>query len=112
MLVWLLIRGGLAMTADDLSAPLGLDRGPKGWRAFRISLSQTAIAALGLIALIFAAWAMFGDDPFGGEPVAIAPASLVAGRPGNKPERAGAELPKPAANDPRNLQGSLLVDSP
>src|SRR5713226_4078625 len=99
------------MTADDLSAPLGQDGRPKRRRAFRISLPQTALAALGLFALIFAAWAMIADDPFGGEPVAIAPAALVATSPGNKPGQAGAELPQPAANGPSNSHDNPPADS-
>ncbi len=100
------------MTADDLSAPLGQDQRPKQRRAFRMSLSQTAIVSLSLLALVFAAWTMIADDPFGGEPTAIAPASLVASSPGNKPEQAGAAVPEPAANGPRNLQESPPADPP
>jgi uncharacterized protein len=97
------------MTADDLSAPLGQDRRPKRRRAFGISVSQAAIAVLGFSALIFVAWAMVADDPFGGEPVAIAPAALVS--PGDKPEQAGADVPELAANGPPNSHDSPPTDS-
>jgi hypothetical protein len=64
---------------------------------------------LGFSALIFAAWAMIADDPFGGEPVAVAPAALVAATPVSKPEQAGpADL---ATSDPRNSHDSPPVDS-
>jgi uncharacterized protein len=99
------------MMTDDLSSPLGQGGSPKGRRAFRISFSQIAIAALSVFALVFAAWAVIADDPFGGEPVAVVPVTLVAASPGNKLEQAGADLPEPAANGPLNSHDSSPVDS-
>ncbi|KIZ34322.1 MULTISPECIES: divergent polysaccharide deacetylase family protein [Rhodopseudomonas] len=57
------------MTADELSTPLGRKRGRK--RRFRLPFTATqAIAAmLGLFLLGFLGFAIFGDDPLGGEPV-------------------------------------------
>jgi len=91
------------MTADDLSAPLGQGTGTKQRRVHRTSLYWAAIAVLGSLALVFAAWVMIADDPFGGEPVAIAPAAPVLASSGNKPELTGANVVEPAASDSRNL---------
>jgi hypothetical protein len=61
------------VTADDLNAPLGTAR-PKRRRFTIPALVPRAIAgALAACVLIFALWALLVDDPFGGEPVAIAP---------------------------------------
>jgi hypothetical protein len=100
------------MAADDLSAPLGQDQRPKRRRAFRMSFSRIVIAGLGLFALVFAAWTMIADDPFGGEPVAIVPASLVASSPGNTPDQAGTDVSEPGAGSPRNSHESSPADSP
>jgi hypothetical protein len=100
------------MTADDLGAPLGQDRRSKRRRAFPLSVSQTVVAALGLLALIFAAWALIADDPFGGEPVAIAPAALPATGSGSNSEQADAELAQAAGAGPRNARERQGADSP
>src|SRR4051794_28346047 len=56
--------------ADDLSAPLGQTAARK--RRFRLPFSGTqAIAVvLGLLLLAFFGFAVFNDNPLGGEPVA------------------------------------------
>jgi len=58
-------------TADELSAPLGqTEKRPRR----RIRLPFTALQALavllGLFLAVFAGFALFGDDPLGGEPIA------------------------------------------
>jgi polysaccharide deacetylase 2 family uncharacterized protein YibQ len=60
----------MAVTANDLSTPLG-QKSPRR-RRFRLPFSGTqAIAVLlGLVLATFAGFAIFGDNPFGGEPVA------------------------------------------
>ena len=59
-------------TADDLSAPLGQKTAARGKR--RLALPFTALQALavllGLFLAAFAGFAIFGDNPFGGEPIA------------------------------------------
>ncbi|ABD85742.1 divergent polysaccharide deacetylase family protein [Rhodopseudomonas palustris] len=57
------------MTTDELSAPLGQKRPRK--RKFRLPFSGTqAIATLlGLVLLAFAGFALFNDNPQGGEPM-------------------------------------------
>src|SRR5258708_27001556 len=60
----------MAVTADDLSTPLGQELTRK--RRFRLPFTGTqAIAVvLGLVLTAFLGFAIFHDDPLGGEPVA------------------------------------------
>jgi uncharacterized protein len=59
----------MAETADDLSTPLGQDV-VRRKRRYRLPLTATqAIAVLlGLFLVTFAGFALFGDNPLGGEP--------------------------------------------
>jgi hypothetical protein len=59
-----------AVTADDLSAPLGQTKPPRRHRAAALMAPWLALAALSAFALVLAGWAMLADDPLGGEPVA------------------------------------------
>jgi polysaccharide deacetylase 2 family uncharacterized protein YibQ len=82
------------MTADDLSAPLGLT--PKR-RRYKINLPVPKIiaGALALFLGAFVLWAVVADDPFGGEPIAVVPANLqLAAKPPGAP---GAPPPPPTA---------------
>src|ERR1700733_3899590 len=79
-----------SMTADDLSAPLGLT--PKR-RRYKINLPVPKIiaGALALFLGAFVLWAVVADDPFGGEPIAVVPANLqLAAKP---PDASGAPPP-------------------
>src|SRR5258708_10516466 len=60
----------MAVTADDLSTPLGQELTRK--RRFRLPFTGTqAIAVvLGLVLTTFLGFAIFNDNPLGGEPVA------------------------------------------
>src|SRR6202042_277076 len=60
----------MAEAADELSAPLGRDIA-RGRRRFRLPFTkmQVLATALGLFLLTFAGYALFNDDPFGGEPL-------------------------------------------
>ncbi len=91
------------MTADDLSAPLGMGK-PKRRRVVVPPVVPRAVAgALGLCLVVFALWVVLVDDPFGGEPVAMAPIELRApgqadkirdAAQGTKPPAATAEAPE------------------
>ncbi|MDR3470067.1 MAG: divergent polysaccharide deacetylase family protein [Xanthobacteraceae bacterium] len=81
------------MTTDDLSAPLGRKPAPK--LRFRLPLSAPQIIAigLGLFLLTFLGFALFNDNPLGGEPsarVAFDPATL--GGETKAPEAKSSEL--------------------
>jgi len=61
----------MADTADDLSTPLG-QKTARRKRRFRLPISpmQALAVLLGLFLIAFAGFALFGDNPLGGEPVA------------------------------------------
>src|ERR1700738_3928780 len=89
---------GFQVTADDLNAPLGTGK-PKRHRFAIPALVPRAIAgALAAFVLIFALWALLVDDPFGGEPVAIAPVQsrTPAASKAEQPPAAQAKAPPPA----------------
>jgi hypothetical protein len=61
------------VASDDLNAPLGQQSGQdkgKKWMA-PAALPHIVAGVLGLFALAVAAWAVFGNDPLGGEPLAV-----------------------------------------
>ena len=60
----------MAETADDLSAPLG-QQTVRRKRRFRLPFTpiQALAVLLGLILVAFVGFAIFNDNPLGGEPV-------------------------------------------
>ena len=81
----------MAETVDDLSAPLGQEVARRS-RRFRLPFTgtQALAASLGLFLLVFVGFAVFNDDPLGGEPVAhvaLGPAGggKVEGKPAASP---------------------------
>jgi hypothetical protein len=90
----------MAETADDLSAPLGQQTvRPK--RRFRLPFTPIQVLAvlLGLILVTFVSFAIFNDNPLGGEPVVRV--ALLQASPGEKiaaaPSDAAAPTVKSAA---------------
>src|SRR3954471_18398525 len=79
----------MADTVDDLSAPLGQETGRKPRRRIRLPFTATqALAVLfGLFLAGFLGFAIFSDNPLGGEPVSrvairnSAPAEKIATAP-------------------------------
>jgi len=61
----------MAETVDDLSAPLGQQMARRE-RRFKLpfTVTQTLATLFGLFLLIFLGFALFGDNPLGGEPIA------------------------------------------
>jgi polysaccharide deacetylase 2 family uncharacterized protein YibQ len=61
----------MAETADDLSTPLGQET-VRRKRRYRLPFTgtQALVALLGLFLVVFAGFAIFNDDPLGGEPIA------------------------------------------
>ena len=99
----------MAETADDLSAPLGQNTA-RGKRRFRLPFTgiQALAVLLGLFLATFAGFALFNDNPLGGEPmtrVAIRSAShLAEEKPAEKPAMAhGSE---PVANSTKQAASS------
>ena len=112
----------MAEAADELSAPLGRDRA-RGKRRFGLPITpvQGVAAALGLFLATFAGYALFHDDPLGGEPlarVAIAPQSAddkAAGQSHEKPPEKsatpghGEATSKPAEGNPPSDQRTITI---
>ena len=61
----------MAETADDLSTPLG-QKTARAKRRYRLPFTGTQALAvvLGLFLVAFAGFAIFNDNPLGGEPIA------------------------------------------
>jgi uncharacterized protein len=90
------------MAADDLSAPLG--RKPQRRRpAIRIPVAHIIAGTLILFLGVFVLWAAIGDDPFGGEPIAVVP---VPPLPNVK------ETSAPPDTGPRRYDGPKLAQAP
>ncbi len=92
------------MAQDDLNAPLGQNRKKKKKKVhLPVAAPQIVAGALALFGLVALGWAMFGNDPLGGQPVAVvttAPSGMDAknghgGKPGQP--QASAAIPGPAA---------------
>lgn len=58
------------MAPDDLNAPLGQDK-RKGLPKLPAAAPQILAGALGLFGIVVVAWAIFVNDPLGGEPTAV-----------------------------------------
>ncbi|MEA2941983.1 MAG: uncharacterized protein QOD09_2512 [Bradyrhizobium sp.] len=109
----------MAETADDLSTPLGQETALKKRRRLRLPFTATqAVAVLmGLFLLAFLGFAIFNDNPLGGEPgarVAIRtapPAEKPAAAPVDTPApavKSAAEMAKPA--DPAGKRTITIID--
>src|ERR1700724_1777169 len=103
-------QGLQAVAADDLSAPLGQAKPRKRRFVVPVMIPRAVAGALGFCVSIFVLWAVFADDPFGGEPAAVVPADLrpkAQAAKGNEPTTpAGPQVkaepgaPAPAVLDP------------
>jgi hypothetical protein len=74
-----MIRQGLTIAADDLNAPLGQHKAPMRQQAPPIP--QMIAGLLSAIVIVFAAWAMLADDPFGGEPITVVAIEAAPSKP-------------------------------
>ncbi len=96
----------MAETADDLSAPLGQET-VRRKRRFRLPFTgmQALAVLLGLFLASFAGFALFNDNPLGGEPM-----TRIAIRPLNpaeeKPAMAPASGSEPGAKSATKQTGS------
>ncbi|HTB02345.1 MAG TPA: divergent polysaccharide deacetylase family protein [Bradyrhizobium sp.] len=94
----------MAEAADDLSTPLGQKR-LRRKRRFRLpfTVTQALAVLLGLFLVTFAGFAIFHDNPLGGEPIVriAIPASTPAGeKMATAPSAASEVDAKPAAKPP------------
>ena len=106
-----MIHEGLAVAADDLSAPLGQDKTHKRARGSPRRAEARFAGLLGLFVAVFVGWAMIADDPFGGEPVAVVPADLRGRNAGKKPDEVAARPPVPGTPDRPNRHDGPAMDS-
>lgn len=104
------------MAADELSTPLGQKR--NRWQRLRhyrlpFNATQGIAALLGVFVLTFLGFALFGNDPFGGEPVVrveikaspdeAKQAAPEAGKDqGGKPENAAAAAAEKKDAEPKD----------
>jgi polysaccharide deacetylase 2 family uncharacterized protein YibQ len=91
----------MAETADDLSTPLGQTT-PRRKRRYRLPFTgfQLLAVLLGLFLVTFAGFALFNDNPLGGEPivrVAIRPPTSTEEKPAAEPAAAPEHGAKAAA---------------
>jgi polysaccharide deacetylase 2 family uncharacterized protein YibQ len=89
----------MAETADDLSTPLG-QQTVRRKRRFRLPFTgiQALAALLGLFLIAFVGFAIFGDNPLGGEPVAriaLRPPAPADDKPVTAPPDAVEQAAKP-----------------
>jgi len=65
------------VTTDDLNAPLGQDKG-KGLPKLPATAPQILAGVLGLFGIVVVAWAIFINNPLGGEPTAVVTTGSLA----------------------------------
>ncbi len=106
----------MAETADDLSAPLGQEKGRRK-RRFRLPFTgiQALAVLLGLLLATFAGFALFHDDPLGGEPmtrIAIRPANPAEEKLATAPASGSEAGAKPAAKQaaPSDQKTVTIID--
>jgi polysaccharide deacetylase 2 family uncharacterized protein YibQ len=86
----------MAETADDLSTPLGQKK-VRAKRRYRLpfTVTQALAVLLGLFLVAFAGFAIFNDNPLGGEPIAhiaLRQATPAGEKPAATPSSASSEL--------------------
>lgn len=97
-------QGTTQDTTDDLSTPLGQQvKHTPAWLRYRLpfTLPQALGVLLGLVLLTFVGYAVFNDDPLGGEPmakVALTPEAKVAA--GKEPAKTAPNAMSPNAMAP------------
>ena len=104
------------MAPDDLNAPLGQDKGKKHWKP-PAALPHLVAGVLGLFALAVGAWAIFANDPLGGEPVAVIAtkqpeSSAPAKREGASDGVNHANYDGPASKKPADASVTVKIATP
>lgn len=97
------------MSLDDLNAPLGQDKtGPDKKRrlpTLPVSGPQILAGAMGLFGIVVISWALFVNDPLGGEPTAVVSAKAPAGAPGKSEGKPDGDGKQHARYDGPNAAG-------
>jgi uncharacterized protein len=102
----------MAETADDLSTPLG--QKTVGRRRFRLPFTgmQALAVLLGLFLTTFAGFAIFGENPLGGEPmtrIAIKPSAPSEEKMAAAPSTASESGAKPAAKQATSSEQKTIT---
>jgi len=103
------------VAADDLTAPLGKNRPSKRRFALPIGIPHLLAGGLSLSIVGFIGWAIVADDPFGGEPMAMVPASprAEAAAAAANPARPGGDSPAVADKTrPNRYDGPTAGEQP
>ena len=104
----------MAEMADDLSTPLGQETVARGKRRFRLPFNglQALALLLGLFLVTFAGFAIFNDNPWGGEPIGrvairqpapTAEKSATLASPVTEPEAKSATRQQPAGGEQKTV---------
>lgn len=98
----------MAETADDLSTPLGQDTARAKRRRFRLPFTglQALAVILGLFLAAFAGFALFNDNPLGGEPTG----RIVLRQPPPGAEKAASAPAAPTADEPKSAAKQAPTD--
>jgi polysaccharide deacetylase 2 family uncharacterized protein YibQ len=107
----------MAEAADDLSTPLGQEAAARPARRFRLPFTaiQALAVLLGLFLAGFFGFALFNDDPLGGEPKArivlrqMSP-EVEKAAPNQSPAETKAPAGQPAAAGPAGQQTVTIID--
>ena len=104
----------MPVSTDDLSTPLGQDKGRNRRKALIIPWPPVIAIMLALPIALLAGAAMWSNDPFGGEPMAVAPAlastgaSSDAAPPGAPAATPAVQTAAPAT--PANTKTVTIID--
>lgn len=97
--------------ADDLDAPLG-QRPRRRRGAIRLPIPQIIAGVLALFVGAFALWAAVGDNPFGGEPVAVVPVPVQSAGAAKTPAAAAGHQAASAHGGPGRYDGPTPAQAP
>jgi hypothetical protein len=102
----------MAVTTDDLSAPLGQDRPRKRRYRLPFTAPQALAVLFGLFLVTFLGFAIFNDNPMGGEPIAkVAYDSSTMPSDKTKPKAAMpmAQQQQPVAKEPAAATQTITI---
>ncbi|HZD90679.1 MAG TPA: divergent polysaccharide deacetylase family protein [Pseudolabrys sp.] len=104
------------MAPDELNTPLGRKKGKKQGRRLPVSPPQLLAGVLSLCGLMVIGWALFANDPLGGQPTTVvstapalaaaAPAKAAAPAAANPGAVAKAAMPPPGSRTITIIDGS------
>jgi hypothetical protein len=92
------------VTSDDLDAPLGQGK-PKKPSKLPAAAPQILAGLLGLFGIAVLVWAIFVNDPLGGEPTAVVATGSIA-KPAAKPH--ADSQPRPRTDEPLSAKAPTV----